>query len=122
MIRPRALIAGLVLAAAACGPTVQVANLGPTFPARRPAEDLIVYSTRVPDCAYGEIALVTAYRGDMVGDAAMDRALDALKDRARSLGADAVVGLRVVSGGMAGNTREGYSATAIRFTDQACTH
>lgn len=121
MIRSRALLVGVVLVAAACGPTVQVTSLGPAFPPRRSAEDLVVFSTRVPECSYGELGLVTAYRADLGASSAMESALHALKERARSLGADAVVGLRVVSGGTAGNTREGYSATAIRFTDEACT-
>lgn len=121
MIRSRALLVGVILVAAACGPTVQVTSLGPAFPPRRSAEDLVVFSTRVPECSYGELGLVTAYRADLGASSAMESALHALKERARSLGADAVVGLRVVSGGTAGNTREGYSATAIRFTDEACT-
>lgn len=122
MIRSRAFVAGAVLTAAACGPTVQVANLGPTYPPRRSAAELEVFSTKVPDCPYGELGIVTAYRADVGAASAMDRALGALKERARVMGADAVVGLRVVSGGMAGNTREGYSATAIRFADETCTH
>ena len=124
MNRHRATLAAVVFAAAACGPTVHVTNLGGTFPPRRAADELTVFSTKVPECPYGELGIVTAYRSQVATPTAMDEALDLLKERARSLGADAVVGLRVVSGGGGGGEamREGYSATAIRFTDEACTH
>lgn len=124
MNRYRGILAGIVVAATACGPTVQVTKLGGTFPPRRALEEVAVFSTKVPVCPYGELAIVTAYRSQNWSPTAMDEALDLLKEQARSLGADAVVGLRVVSGGGGGGEplREGYSATAIRFEEEACTH
>lgn len=103
----------------ACAPRVQVAMLGEVGEASRLAgpEDMALFSTRTPECPYREIALVTAYADEILGDP--DEALEALKVRAWELGADALLGLRTVNSG-GEDPEEGYSATAVRFERDDC--
>lgn len=116
-------VAGFVsvvaFALAACAPRVYVTELDGTFEPRDGLDAVAVYTTQVPECPYREIAIVTAYQADILLDDDLDKVLAALKERARLIGADAVVGVRVVdkSGESA---RVGYSGTAIRFTDDEC--
>ena len=116
-----AVMSALLLIASGCAPYVQVTPLGGTFPPRRQVQELLVLSTQVPACPYQELAILNAYQGEMGGANEMEKVLTAMKERAQSLGADAIIALRQVSGGE-GVTREGYSGTAIRFTDEACMH
>lgn len=109
----------LLIVTSACAPRVQVTPLGRTFPPRSPAQELAVFSTQTPSCPYEELAILTAYRGTLGEASRMEEVLAAIKERARTLGADAIVALRQVSeGGQV--PRDGYSGTAIRFTDPTC--
>lgn len=101
-----------------CAPTVQVTELGGAFPQREGLDQVALFSTRTPECPYQEIALLTAYEGALNHQDA-DAVILALRQRARNLGADALVGLQVVNRG--GDVpRSGYSATAIRFENEGC--
>lgn len=114
--RTTALLAAGLLAA--CAPTVQVTPLGEAYAPRPGLEQVAVFSTQTPRCPYREIAIVTAY-GSGLNPLDLDGVLAALRRRALEIGADALVGLHVVSGG--GNpSRSGYSATAVRFEDPDC--
>jgi hypothetical protein len=77
-----------------------------------------VFSTQAPECAYREIALLTAFGGDL-NPHDLDAVLAALRKRAWEIGADAVIGLHVVHRG-GEPPRSGYSGTAIRFVDDTC--
>lgn len=115
----KVMLAGVVLGGAACAPTVHVTPLEGAFPPRRTVEELAVFSTRTPECPYQELAIVTAYQGELAPFTDLDGVLEALKEEAREMGADAVVGLRLVNRG-GDSPRDGYTGTAIRFTDEGC--
>lgn len=119
MRRLRAVATAMVLVSGGCAPSVLVTPLGESFPPRRAVHELLVFSTQVPACPYQEIALVTAYQGDLGWATDMERVLSALKREAGSLGADAIIALRHVNESRA-TTHDGYSGTAVRFTDPAC--
>lgn len=112
---------GVVAVTSACAPKVQVTELNGTFEPRRNLTDVAVLTTRTPDCPYQEIAIVTAYKGDFPEFSHMDDVLTALRERAHAIGADAVVGVRLVNRG-GESAREGHSGTAIRFKDANCMH
>lgn len=63
---------------------------------------------------------MTAYHGPRLF-ADLEDVMAALKERSRALGADALVGVRVVNRG-GESAREGYSGTAVRFEDERCMH
>jgi len=114
-----AVLSGVLLVSVGCfGPRVRVTQLGETFPPRVAAEEIKVFSTQAPACPYRELAIVTAYEAEF-GD--LDEAMAALKGRARDLGADAVVAVRLVSRG-GDDPRDGYSGTAVRFSNEDCMH
>jgi hypothetical protein len=109
--------AGIVTA---CAPTVQVTELTGAFEPRRSVEDVAVFTTLTPDCPYREIAIVNAFEANSPFSD-LDDVLAAMKEKARGVGADAVVGVRLVDRG-GESTRKGYSGTAIRFEDEDCMH
>ena len=82
-----------------------------------PSPTVTPFSTQAPKCPYRELAIVTAYERELFGD--LDAALEALKDRSRAIGADAIVGVHLVNRG-GDSTRQGYSGTAVRFNDETC--
>lgn len=112
---------GALLAAgyvAACTPSVQVTRLAEIQPPRPGLEEVAVYSTQVPRCDYQEMAVLTGY-GSALGPNDLEGVLVVLRKRALDIGADALVGLQVVSRG-GESPRSGYSATAVRFQDAGC--
>ena len=116
-----AVLTSVMAVTSACAPKVQVTELNGTFEPRRSPTDVAVFTTQTPDCPYQEIAIVTAYQGDFPAFTDLDDALTAVKERAHEIGADAVVGVRLVNRG-GESAREGYSGTAIRFEDAHCMH
>lgn len=116
------LLAALLVAG--CGPRVQSARFGET-PAPRPATQPIqVFSTKLPECPFEELALVRVEKRH--GFTSLQAMLDAMRHRAREMGGDAVVGVGHTTGvdaGVAGGTAtttDGIAGTVIRFTDAAC--
>lgn len=107
-----------ILGSFACAPSVHVTRLGGPFEPRQGVSEIHVFSTQTPECEYSEIAIVTAYQGGLFGGT-LDGAMDVLKEKARHIGADAVVGVRLVAKG-GEDARRGYSGTAIRFKDPSC--
>jgi hypothetical protein len=82
------------------------------------ASEILVFSAKLPECPFEEIALISAEGAQSLLGTNMDRLLAALKDRAHELGGHAIVGLTERS-----RTEEvgpGLSATAIRFTSSDC--
>jgi hypothetical protein len=114
----------IVLLAVACGPKVQSARFGET-PAPRPGTQPIqVFSTKLPECPFEELALVRVEKRH--GFTSLQAMLDAMRHRAREMGGDAIVGVGHTSSVEAGvasgtaTTTDGIAGTVIRFTDAAC--
>lgn len=103
----------------ACAPRVRTTMIGqPTAPNPDQSE-ILVFSARIPECPFEEIALISARMGEFEKPGlGMDGLLAALKDRARELGGHAVVGLtdhpRTKAEGPS------LSGTAVRFTSSEC--
>lgn len=124
-----ALIATLVWLTAACGPSIQSARFTPGVapPARAGAGEVLVFSTRLPECAFEEIGLVTGKpRGFWTS---LETVLENMRERAREMGGDAIVGLgtsEVVTGAsQAGGsvslqTADRLAGTVVRFEDADC--
>lgn len=112
MKRHRVVLLGIFLVAA-CAPRLRTTLIGePSSPdPERPA--ILVYSARVPDCPFEEIALVSATT--QMPLTAMDDLLATLKERAWQLGGHAVVGLR--EGPRTKEEGPSLSATVVRFTN-----
>jgi hypothetical protein len=109
----------LATAAALCGcaPAVDTTMLGGPYPPRPPDEEVLTYSTRLPECPYAEVAVLAGFESDLTRS--LDDTLEALRAEARRLGADAIVNLqRIERGGE--SRRSGYTGTAVRFTDEGC--
>lgn len=110
-------VAMFVCAVAACAPTMRTTMIGAErAPAAEPGE-ILVFSSKVPECPYDEIALVTAKRGefDLVGKGDL---LSTLKQRAHELGGHAIVGLAELPR----TEVEGpsLSGTVVRFKSSDC--
>ena len=117
IIKRFAILPVLALAVAACAPTVTVTPLGVghTYPATPDNVMIPLYSVAKPECPYDEIAAITAE-----GNRPKDVELAALRDKARALGAQAIVGYSQsmrTSGKAELNVRSG---TAIRFRSADC--
>ena len=87
-----------------------------------------VYRTTLPTCPFEEIGHVSARQRNKL--ITMDSVMDALRDQAREMGGDAIIGLSeddqtqggVISGGSIILDRDPVlSGTVIRFTDPDCT-
>lgn len=111
----------LLLAIAGCAPTVQATYLGPASnPEPRSDTRIEVYSARAPECPFDELGLLRILTSPALGFSESD-ALTAMKQKARHLGADAIVGLANYSVPTTAGSRSGFRGTAIRFRDEACT-
>jgi hypothetical protein len=83
------------------------------------AGEILVFSAKLPECPFEEIALISAEGGrSAAGGTDMDRLLTALKQRAHELGGHAIVGLT----DRPRTEEEGpsLSGTIIRFTSSEC--
>jgi hypothetical protein len=109
---------------AGCGPRVRSARFGEQPAPREDGPPIQVFSTRLPECPYEELGLVRVEKGH--GLTSLQAMLDAMRDRARRMGGDAVVGVGHIStaegGATAGSvtTGAGLAGTVIRFTDAGC--
>ena len=103
-------------ALAGCGPNIQTFALSEPYPARGPAEPIVVSSVAIPECPYEELGLVTVRETFDVHGPAI---LEAVKDEARRLGGDAVLGLTPVHK-VKGRGGDGLTGTVVRFTDPEC--
>ncbi|MFW6079264.1 MAG: hypothetical protein ACODAE_06570 [Gemmatimonadota bacterium] len=128
MERAVLVVVAAAVAASACGPSVRSATFTERSP--RPRDHPVrVYSTQLPECDYEELGLVRVSEG-MAFAVSLDAMLDALRERAREMGGDAVVGVTQISttegGTVTGqavnlNTDDGLAGTVIRFSDADCT-
>ena len=111
----------LLLALTGCAPTVRATYLGTaTNLEARSDRQIEVYSARVPVCAFDELWLLSVLTSPMAGFSDSD-ALHTLRQKARALGADAIVGLTSYSEPTPAGSRSGFRGTAIRFRDEGCT-
>lgn len=101
----------------ACAPQMRTTMLGESRAPEVESHEILVFSTKMPECSFDEIALVSAASRDFP-QTAMDDLLVALKQRARQLGGHALVGLAERPRTKA----EGPSlvGTVIRFTSDGC--
>ncbi|HEX8392772.1 MAG TPA: hypothetical protein VF665_10490 [Longimicrobium sp.] len=119
------LLLGSLVALAACAPSVQSARFGAGETAPRPAEAQVrVYQQNRPTCAFTEVGWVSGSR--RLPTQSPDAVLAAMRERAKQMGGDAIVGL--VSGGSARSGTEAagasdplFSGTVVRFNDPGCT-
>ena len=103
-----------------CAPTVQTTYLGTASnPEPRSDMRIEVYSSRAPECAFDELGLLRVLTSPVLGFSEAD-ALEALKQKARALGADAIVGLSTYYVPDTAGSRMGLGGTAIRFRDEGC--
>jgi len=121
-IRANLVIASLTLCAVGCAlPTVTVTPLGAgaRYGATPDNVPIPLFATLRPECAYDELATITA-EGPME-----DKVLPALIAEARAMGAHAIVGY--TQGTRAGSSSSGSSSdvhvrngTAVRFRSADC--
>ena len=109
----------LVAGTLGCAPTVTVTPLGAgrTYPATPDTVTIPLYSVQKPECPYDEIAAITA-EGNRTGDVV----LAALRDKARTIGGQAIVGYSQSTrvGGDGKSELTVRSGTAIRFRSAEC--
>lgn len=72
---------------------------------------------RIPECTFEEIGLLTVERGPGPFVSAEKR-LRAVKDRARHMGGDAVIGLTQLPA--TEGFRGGLAGTVVRFNEETC--
>ena len=102
------------LALFGCATTTHVVRSSPTTYESKPGSSPVqLYSAQLPSCPFEEIGLVKARREyNIVPNAAV---VDALRDKARELGGDALVGVSFVSD-------DDLAGTVIRFKQDDCRH
>lgn len=109
---------------AGCGPRVRSAQFGEQPAPREGGPPIQVLSTKLPECPYEELGLVRVEKGH--GLTSLQAMLDAMRDRARRMGGDAVVGvghISAVEGSVSAGTvttAGGLAGTVVRYTDAAC--
>ncbi len=122
----------LLLLLAGCAPAVQSVSFGSGTAASPPSDAPVrVYGEQRPRCPVQEVGLVTGSPAN--GWQSGDRVLAAMRQRAREMGGDAIVGLTseqvaegssgvVVNGtgAVAGSSTPVWKGTVVRFTDPSC--
>ena len=108
----------VLLVVCACSPVVQSTRLGPAYPSRPPESDILVFSVRTPECAFEEIALITAENEPALKFIGVVEPLDAVQNQARRLGGHALIGLTQLP--PAEGFRGGLRGTVIRFLQESC--
>jgi hypothetical protein len=112
------LIAVAVLAAtlAACAPRVTTRVYGNSYPALPAESEVRLFSVRVPECPFEEIALVSVFpQPRMLIRAPQREVFQALRQRARELGGNAVVGMTEVQAPEGSGLSDGVKGTVVRF-------
>jgi hypothetical protein len=113
MSRYAAVLVLITAAVSACAPQMRTTMIGQPRAPDTAAADILVFSARVPECPFEEIALVSARQGKNPGTD-MDDLLTALRQRAHELGGHAVLGLTERPPTKAEGPS--LSGTVIRFT------
>lgn len=112
--------------AASCSPAVRSTQFAPA-PARAADHPIRVYQQTRPQCPFEELGSVSSRKRNKF--VSMDAVMEAMRDRARKMGGDALVGLTeadeargavAIGAGIALDRDPVLSATVIRFTDPDC--
>lgn len=90
---------------------------GEDVPPRPNDYEISFFSAKIPQCQFVEIALVRVTSQLFVSKTEL---IDALKNRARELGGDAIVNLATFVEQGEKLDRLGYTGTIIRFTENDC--
>ena len=128
---PRAILgalAGFVLTLVGCVPAVNTVYLAPErYPARPADHPIVLYSNKAPECPYEEIGIVTSRQRNKF--ISMQEVTESLRQEARKMGGDAVIGLTlseqhmgaVVTGSsIAVDHDPVLKGTVIRWTKKDC--
>jgi hypothetical protein len=127
--RPRSWAFAFTMALAGCGPAVDSMLFLSPAPGARPADHPIaLYQEARPECPFLEIGTLSARkRGFWVS---MEEVADGLRERARAMGGDAIIGVRMQTERV-GDPDDGtaviashdriVTGTVIRYRDPACT-
>jgi hypothetical protein len=129
---PRLLPAAACLLVAACGPAVESGMYASGTPQPRPAEGPVrIYQAARPECPYEEIGMVRGTPRTRFDS--LDDIFDAMRQRARAMGGDAIVNLSIQqsTGRTVVVTSESvpvasathsttYSGTVVRFPGGSC--
>ena len=104
-----------------CTPATRATRFA-TYPPRPPGHEVRIYKTTLPNRRYEEIGLVSSRQRNKL--ISMESVLKALKNEARQMGGDAIIGLTEVNEtqGFAGDTGRldrdpVLSGTVVRFLD-----
>jgi len=100
-----------------CTPNIRTVRMTEPYPPRPASAEIGVWSVDLPGCPFEELGLVTATEDLFSHDGQF---LDALKDEAREMGGDALIGLRDFYKPDGGDASWALSATVVRFTDADC--
>lgn len=122
-----ALLASCLTLSAGCSPVVRSATFL-EVPPRAPDEPVRLYGETRPDCSYEEVGTVQVTKRNVF--VSMEEVTEALRDQARAMGGDAVIGVTQLGGESATGTAGGdvvavgvkpaLSGTVIRFTQEDC--
>ena len=126
---PALALTGFALVAAGCAAVAQSTRLASTPAEPRPATaPVAVFSSQQPKCAYDEVALVSVK--PMTKLTSSEKLIDALRDRARKEGADALINVKLdtpvngaslnYAGSVDVERTRVLTGTAIRFRDPNC--
>jgi hypothetical protein len=130
MTKRRRLVVPTVLAGllSACAPAVDTVRLSPVPYPPRPADFRIrMYSTERPQCPFEEIGTVRARKPNWF--VSMEDVAESVRQVARELGGDAVIGVTnasqisggtVIGSSVSVDTDPVLSGTVIRFTADDC--
>lgn len=99
-----------------CGLRVGTIPLSGPYPPRPAAAEVLVWTVDIPECPFEELGLTTARAG--LGVRSVEVLVAGMKQEARRLGGDALVGLRAAPRREGGAW--GYSATVVRFSNEEC--
>ncbi|HUP90186.1 MAG TPA: hypothetical protein VM100_12575 [Longimicrobiales bacterium] len=118
------LSAALLLSA--CGPAVQSGRYS-AAPLPPSNDEVTIYSTRLPSCAYDEVGMDRVEK--RTGFTSLQSMIDAMRDRARNMGGDAVV--RLIPTGRTEHASTdpvtqvitndtGLTGVVVKFKDASC--
>ncbi|MFQ5753399.1 MAG: hypothetical protein ACE5HI_15525 [bacterium] len=126
-LRPTACAFVILLIVSGCSPAVRSTAFQSYTP--KPKEHPIkIYRTKQPKCPYEEIGIVSSRQRNKL--ISMEKVMESLKQRAREMGGDAVIGLGEQNETQGAVTPEGavvldrdpvLSGTVIRFKEPDCT-
>lgn len=122
------MLTGLCIAVVGCGPAIEAVPFTDTR-AEPTTGEVLLFSSKVPDCAYDELGLITGHRRGFF--TSLDDVLAKMRERVRAMGGHAIVGLgssevvtgaSQIGGSVTVDTNDRLAGTVIRFRDADCRH